>query len=94
MSNEIVTVPGTLAIASIRESVRALIRPTALDYFRVAQQAHAGQRAEILRVQQQMLCIRDRARAAATRLSVLARDPNAAIADRYDKHIQKHKGGK
>lgn len=93
-SNEIVRVEGALALASIRESVRALIRPTAFDYYRVAQQAQIGQRAEALRITQKLLDIRDKGRAAATRLSVLARDPNAAIVDRFDEQVRKHRRGK
>jgi len=94
MTGELVTVPGRLAIDSIRESVRALIRPTALDYFRAAQQAQSGQRVEALRLQQRLLDIRDRGRSAATRLSVLARDPNVGIVDRYDDQIRKHRRGR
>jgi D-alanyl-D-alanine dipeptidase len=93
-SHDIVKMQGSLALESIRESVRALIRPTAFDYFRVGQQAQIGQRAEALRITQQLLEIRDKGRAAATRLSVLARDPNAATVDRYDEQVRKHRRGK
>lgn len=94
MSDEIITVRGQLAIDSIRASVRALIRPTALDYFKAAAEAKAGRRAKEAELYQHLLETRDKGRGAATRLSVLARDPNAAVVERYDEHIHKRRRGK
>jgi hypothetical protein len=82
--------PGRLAIENIREKVRALIRPTALDFFKAAAEARRGIQVEETRLHQCLLALRDRGRAAATRLSVLARDPEAAAPERYDRCI-KHK---
>lgn len=85
------TKPGRLAIESIREKVRALIRPTALDFFKAAAEARFGVQVEETRLHQRLLQTRDKGRAAATRLSVLTRDPDAAAPERYDRYIRKHK---
>jgi hypothetical protein len=86
--------PGALAIESIREKVRALIRPTPLDFFKAAAESRRGLQAEEARHYARLMDIRDKGRAAATRLTVLTRDPDAAAPERYDSYVRKQKRGK
>lgn len=83
-----------LAVERIRRKVRALIKPTALDFFEAAAQARLGLQVQETRHWQELMQTRDRGRAAAIRLSALAGDPNTAPSHRYDSFIRKHKRGK
>lgn len=94
MTDEIESTRGRLAVESIREKVRALIRPTGLDFFKAAAEARFGLQVEETRLHRRLMEIRDKGRAAATRLSVLTRDPEAAVPDRYDHTVRKQKRGK
>lgn len=79
-----------LAVDRIREKVRALIRPSPLDFLEAGRDAMRGIHAETTRLRGSLLETRDRGRAAATRLSVIASDPNKAPSPRYDDLANKH----
>lgn len=82
-----------LAIDRITAKVSALIRPTWVDFIQVGSEALIGTETEELRLYQRLQAVRDRGRAAATRLTVLATQPSAAEPRRYDQHIRQQTGG-
>lgn len=87
------TADRPLAIDRIRTKVRALIRPTALDFFLVGAEARNGLEHEERRALARVLEIRDRGRTAAARLIAVAGGPPAGRPERYDVHIRKSAKG-